>query len=468
MPTPISGQMRASMLAVTSLNDDITTAQTRLNTGRKVNTALDDPATYFKAQNYTTKSMAIDDVNKNIALAMSNVKVADAAMTTMLKNMNTQLSAMKDAKSVPVGLAGNAVSTTGRTTFAGTTDSLVSTTLDDANAFQNNDTIAISLTNSLGTTSTMNFKAVTTTTPTPAQDGTAAKPYVFNTIADLQARVQDAFGDDSLKLTMTGTGTNLQIRFNVIDPKTTLSIAQTSNGASAALSTAANNVYTDLASLFGASATQTQASYQNFGTAAAPNNVQSGYKVSYSPVAASTNQTSLDNRKAVADGYQTMLTQLQALVSDAYVPGLANLLNNTAGNTVNLNADGSTTQTIKLATSLDNASIGLAVGDTGTGVAANFANDPQVDVGINAVTKAIAIVTFAQKSLANQSTMLNNRSDFNKSLMNVMNGNADLLLSADTTTEAANLASMQTRQSFATNNMASTKQQESGLIQLLR
>ena len=39
----------------------------------------------------------------------------------------------------------------------------------------------------------------------------------------------------------------------------------------------------------------------------------------------------------MADGYRTMLNQLASLVSDAYVPGQANLLNTTAGNVVNLN-----------------------------------------------------------------------------------------------------------------------------------
>ena len=64
--------------------------------------------------------------------------------------------------------------------------------------------------------------------------------------------------------------------------------------------------------------------------------------------------------------------------------------------------------------------------------------------------------------------MLNSRSGFNSAMMNELNGDSDLLTAADTTAEAANLASMQTKQSFATNSMSLTKQAEQGLIQLLR
>ena len=183
------------------------------------------------------------------------------------------------------------------------------------------------------------------------------------------------------------------------------------------------------------------------------------------------NQTSLDTRKAVADGYRTMLNQLASLVSDAYVPGQANLLNTTAGNVVNLNSDGSNKQTIKLGQTLDVAKLGfnftLSTG-LSTDAGQNFGNDVELTTAITKIENAILAVTREQKSLANQGAMLNSRSGFNSAMMNELNGDSDLLTAADTTAEAANLASMQTKQSFATNNMSLTKQAEQGLIQLLR
>ncbi|WP_460448601.1 flagellin [Alsobacter sp. SYSU BS001988] len=470
MPTPISGQMRASMLAVTALNDDITATQTRLNTGRKVNTALDDPATFFKAQNYQSKSSQIDDVNKNIALVMSNVKVADGAMSTMIKNMNAQISAMKDALSVPAGAVGAAAVATSRLKYTATSDSLVAvgtTATDLANAamFQDQDKLSFTVTPLVGAAKTMNFKAVSGTLATTG-DGTAAKPYEFKTILDLQGALQKAFGDSTLKLTYSSTTSQISIALQ--NPTDSLTIAQTSNGASAAASTAAGNAYADLAAIFG-SPSSTAIQTESFVVKGVTTTVQSGFSNTYTPTAATSNKASLDTRKAVAEGYVAMINQLAALVSDAYVPGQNNLLNNLAGNTVALNGDGSTTQTLKLNQTLDPTSLKLSASDTGgTGAAGNFSQDGNLSTAISNVANALAIVQYSQKALANQSSMLNNRSDFNKTLMATMNGNSDLLLSADTTTEAANLASMQTRQAFATNNMASTKQTESGLIQLLR
>ncbi|PSC05221.1 hypothetical protein SLNSH_10445 [Alsobacter soli] len=452
MPTPISGQMRASLLAVTSLNDDITTAQTRLNTGRKVNTALDDPATYFKAQNLTSRASALDLVNQNIALTMSNVKTADSAMSTMLKNMNAQLSAMKDARSVPVGANAAAVNVTGKVIWASLTDSMVDTAanISNANKFQDQDVLSFTITDSSGVAQTRYFKAVSAAPVNTTTDGSsAANAFQFNTVQDLRDQLKAAFG--TATITTNGMAAGGGFKLQLVDPTKTLKIEQTGNAGAAA-----NNVFADLTSIFGAPMTTSV-----LGT---------GNSNMYAPTPATANQDALDTRRSLADGYITMLNQLDALVKDAFVPGLTNLLtDNTNGNIVNLSPDGSTKQKIVLSQKLDPASLGFNWnGTTSTDIGANFNNDGVMDAAIGKMTTAIQAVTRLQKSLANQSSMLNNRTEFNKALVANLNGGADLLTAADATAEAANLAALQTRQSFATNNMASTKQAESGLIQLLR
>ena len=226
--------MRASLLAVTALNDDITTTQTRLNTGRKVNSALDDPATYFKAQNYTARATALDGVNKNMALAMSNVKQADSAMTTMLKNMNAQLTAMKDAKSVATGTAAAAVSITGKAAFA-STDSMVDTTANamNANKFQDGDIISFTITNSAGVSQTRYLKAVTAAPVNTATTGlTAGAATQFNTAQQLSDALKAAFGDTQITLpTLTATAGALS--FGLKDVGSSLNITQVANAGAA-------------------------------------------------------------------------------------------------------------------------------------------------------------------------------------------------------------------------------------------
>ncbi|GGH26529.1 hypothetical protein GCM10007036_34390 [Alsobacter metallidurans] len=464
MATPISGQMRANLLAVTSLNDDMTMTQNRLNTGRKVNTALDDPATYFKAQNFTNRASSIDGVNKNIALAMSNVKQADGAMTTMLKNMNAQLTAMKDAKSVASGTAAAAVAITGKVAFAAT-DSMLDVAANNMNAnkFQNGDVVSMTITNSAGVSQTRFFQAATT----PATTGnglTATTGIQFNDAKSLMDAVKAAFGDTQITVpTLGATAANLSLTLK--DPASSLNITQVTNKLNTGDVAASNNV-ADIGAIFGMPTAAAA-------LAAPPvvSDLAQGRSITYSPTAATVNQASLDTRKAVADGYRTMLNQMSALVSDAYVPGQVNLLNTAAGNVVNLNADGSNKQTLKLGSMLDVATLGFnfnVATQASTDATGNFATDVELQNAMNKLDKAIQTVTREQKSLANQSAMLNNRSSFNKDMMNDLNGNSDLLIAADATVEAANLASMQTKQAFATNNMSLTKQNESGLIQLLR
>ena len=60
------------------------------------------------------------------------------------------------------------------------------------------------------------------------------------------------------------------------------------------------------------------------------------------------------------------------------------------------------------------------------------------------------------------------RQDFTKDMVATLEGGANLLTAADTNEEAANLATLQTRQSLIVSSLSISTQQEQGILQLLR
>ncbi len=52
----LTAGMRSNLLNLQSTATLLDRTQTRLSTGKKVNTALDDPVNFFKAQSYTNRA----------------------------------------------------------------------------------------------------------------------------------------------------------------------------------------------------------------------------------------------------------------------------------------------------------------------------------------------------------------------------------------------------------------------------
>ncbi len=79
-PISISASMRANLLALqnTSLLQDMT--QERLATGKKVNSALDNPSSYFTAQSLNNRAGDLSDRLDGIGQALQTLKAADKAI----------------------------------------------------------------------------------------------------------------------------------------------------------------------------------------------------------------------------------------------------------------------------------------------------------------------------------------------------------------------------------------------------
>ena len=112
----LTAGMRANLLSLQNTSSLFDTTQTRLATGKKVNTALDDPIAYFAAKGYMDRANDLSALKDNMNEAIQIVKAADAGIT-----------AIEDLIAQAKSLANSALATantTERAAFATQFDSL--------------------------------------------------------------------------------------------------------------------------------------------------------------------------------------------------------------------------------------------------------------------------------------------------------------------------------------------------------
>ncbi|MGL4727755.1 MAG: flagellin, partial [Bosea sp. (in: a-proteobacteria)] len=66
----LSQGIRSTLGSLQGLNDSIKTTQGRLSTGKKVNSATDDAATFFLAQGLSDRAKAFNTVKDNLGISI--------------------------------------------------------------------------------------------------------------------------------------------------------------------------------------------------------------------------------------------------------------------------------------------------------------------------------------------------------------------------------------------------------------
>lgn len=79
----LTAGMRANLLSLQNTSSLFDTTQTRLASGKKVNTALDDPIAYFAAKGYMDRANDLSGLKDSMNEAIQIVKAADAGITAI-------------------------------------------------------------------------------------------------------------------------------------------------------------------------------------------------------------------------------------------------------------------------------------------------------------------------------------------------------------------------------------------------
>jgi len=139
----LSASVRQNLLSLQSTADLLATTQSRLSTGKKVNTALDNPTNFFTAQSLDGRASDISNLLDSIGNGVQVLQAANAGITSLQKLVDTAKSIANQALQTTVGYStksnvsatiSGAVATDLRGTTSFTNASAISNALYDGTA----------------------------------------------------------------------------------------------------------------------------------------------------------------------------------------------------------------------------------------------------------------------------------------------------------------------------------------------
>jgi flagellin-like hook-associated protein FlgL len=122
----LSASVRQNLLSLQSTADLLATTQTRLATGKKVNTALDNPTNYFTAQKLDSRASDINNLLDSIGNGVQILQAADTGITSLQKLVDTAKSIANQALQTQLGYTKSSV--TSGTNQGATAGNLLGTT----------------------------------------------------------------------------------------------------------------------------------------------------------------------------------------------------------------------------------------------------------------------------------------------------------------------------------------------------
>src|SRR3954452_8005387 len=408
MSIVLSASVRQNLLSLQSTADLLATTQSRLSTGKKVNSALDNPTNFFTAQSLDSRASDISNLLDGIGNGVQVLQAANTGITSLQKLFDTEKSIPQQVLQAPAVYSTKASVTSLAPTGAGPLG-VVGTAAD----------LTVGGTNSL-----------------------EGKTFIFT----------PATGAPT---TVTISSTPAANSVNSIDAFNTLLSAK---GLGLTASFAVNGSITLTSSNDNASQTLT------LGATAAPNNIAIGGTDTTTLVAGglpTADAGSQAIRANLISQYNGIITQITTTSQDSSFNGI-NLLN---GDDLKLtfNETGRSTLNIKGVT-FNAAGLGLAALTVGT----DFLDNASANRDLALLGSASSTLRTQASSLCPNLSIVQIRQDSSKNLITVLQTGSSNLTLADTNEEAANSQALSTRQSIAVSALALANQSQQSVLKLLQ
>ena len=94
----LSKAVRSNLLSLKSTADMMTTTQNRLATGNKVNSALDNPSSWFTAKGLTNRASDLGSLIDSMANGIQTLEAADNGLSAMTKTLESMQSTLRQAR----------------------------------------------------------------------------------------------------------------------------------------------------------------------------------------------------------------------------------------------------------------------------------------------------------------------------------------------------------------------------------
>jgi flagellin len=406
----LSNGIRSNLLSLQNSSADQETVQNRLSTGKKVNTALDDPLNYFQSQGLNARASDLSRLLDNMGLGIKTLQTADNALSQMTRLVQTAQAGARSALQVTSTNAkiGSGMDLTTRTSIDYTANPNL---VGAGGKFQAGDTFTISGTDNLAVAFTFNVAL-------------GAGPYTAATFVNaINASAPGVAGTINAQIDSAG-------RLIIDNVKGgTLRVALTTDAGTP-------NTLTDL-----------------FGTFEPP------LPTSTPTDTGVLTTTPNPSRQAFATQYKELLTQITNYAKDAGYNGTNLLYGQSLDMVFNENA---TTRLTIRGVVFDSAGIGLA----NTDVQYNLQSNVEINTALGKLDSAISYLRGQATVFASNLNVAQTRQDFTKRAVTTLESGAQDLVTADINEEGANLLALQTRQQLSIQSLSLASRSDQAVLRL--
>jgi flagellin-like hook-associated protein FlgL len=520
----LSKAVRSNLLSLQSTAASMAKTQERLATGLKVNSALDNPTNFFTAAALTSRSGDMANLLDSMSSGIKTIEAADNGLTSITKTVETMQSTLRQARqdksfkteSYAMNLGtGAALDGQEQITFTGgafgvstgTTNLTTSQTqvtggaytamdFDNAGAYGAN--LSFNVTANGGAARAIQVSATNATTLSITVDGGSATTF---TVGDTDAVTNDELSN-ALNAAFSAAGNNVGV---------TVSHAA---GATGALTFTSNAVSSEKSALTitGIAASATPVLTASFGMGAPTTTLTNTTAKSVDTLVTEINnntalntklRASNDNgklrienqstsemtvggvtaageldgesgtgkilgndvRKNLVKQFNELRDQLDKFADDASFNGI-NLLR---GDKLKLTFNETGTSTIEIQAK-DEGGVPTSINNTALGIDevfnADFDNDVTLDDKLNTLSDVMGKLRSHSSSFGSNLSIVENRTDFTKKMINTLETGASNLTLADTNEEAANLLALQTRQQLSSTALSMASQADQAVLRL--
>lgn len=379
----LSKGIRSNLLNLQKTADMTATTQNRLATGKKVNTALDNPTNFFTSASLQTRANDLGSLLDGISNGIRTLEAADNGLTAIKNVIESMQSTVRQARQDK--------------TWASATYSIGAYTI--------------------GTTGKLSF-----------DDGALAAP------VDIDLDTAAAGDGDASDLTVDDLVKAINADTNLKDKV----VASNDNG-----QLRIKNISTTGLEITGFDATG-----KIDGGGANPTTIE-GNTV----------------RTNLVDQFGVLRDQLDKISQDAQFNGV-NLLQ---GDELKLYFNETGTSTI-IIQSVDDAGTPQPINSSTLGITAasigEFQSDDQLDDRLDQLKAALDQIQTQASTFGSNLSVVENRQEFTKAMINTLKTGSDNLTLADQNEEAANLLALQTRQQLSQTALSLANQADQGVLRL--
>ena len=463
----LSAGVRSNLLNLQTTADLKNLTQGRLSTGKKVNSALDNPSNFFTAAALSSRSSDLSNLLDGISNGIQTLKAADNGITSITSSIESLQATVRQARqdksyqtssagiSLPSTIVGTeALSFTGGAVGAtAVTVGLVNKTVTGSGG-----SVAV------GTGGSVDITIGTVTKTVVLSDG--------DTVDQQSAKVNAAFG----KTVASNVNGGLSLNDTTNTAVTVVDTAGNTAGTAAGLGLTGAAVSTAKTVDQAVDSINTNTALNNKVRAANDNGklriendstldlTTAGYNASsgvFDGGAGTITTGGNKVRKDLVTQFNEVRDQLNKLADDASFNGV-NLLR---GDSLKLNFNETSTSSIviqsKDPTGINTSSLGVTAATN-----EEFGSDSSLDSRLSQLADALTALRSQSSAFGSKLSIVQARQDFSKNMINVLQVGADNLTLADTNEEGANLLALQTRQSLSTTSLSLAAQADQNVLRL--